>query len=197
MEKDRQSVLIVDDESLSLEIAGNALSGLYDVLTAESGIEALEKIREQPVDLILLDIVMPGMGGFEICRRLKASKTAGEIPIIFMTAQTAIEDILKGFVMGAVDYVTKPFKTTELLARVKTHMDLAKARESERQLIADLQDALAKVKQLSGLLPMCSNCKKIRDDEGYWHQVERYLASYSDALISQAVCPECAKKIYP
>jgi PleD family two-component response regulator len=197
MREEKQTVLIVDDEDISIEVLSNALGRQYNILVAKDGKEALKLLANSHVELILLDIMMPEMDGFEVCRRLKDSETTREIPVIFMTGRKETEDIVKGFNAGALDYVTKPFNITELMARVKTHLDMARVRESERELIAELQNALAKVKQLSGLLPMCSVCKKVRDDAGYWHQVEQYLATYSDALIASGACPDCMMKHYP
>jgi DNA-binding response OmpR family regulator len=197
MQEEIQTVLIVDDEAISIDVLSDALGRKYNVLVARNGSEALKLAAVNHADLILLDIMMPEMDGFEVCKRLKESERTREIPVIFMTGRKDTEDIVKGFNAGAMDYVTKPFNITELLARVKTHLDMVRVRETERELIAELQNALAKVKQLSGLLPMCSVCKKVRDDEGYWHQVEQYLASYSDALITSGACPDCMKKHYP
>jgi len=197
MREEKQTVLIVDDEDIVIDLLSSALGAIGNILIAKNGEEALKRAANGHVDLILLDIMMPDMDGLEVCRRLKDSDMTRDIPVIFMTVRRTPEDIVKGFNAGALDYVTKPFNVPELMARVKTHLDLVRVRESERELIAELQDALAKVKQLSGLLPMCSVCKKIRDDKGYWYQVEQYLALYSDALISSGACPDCMKKHYP
>ncbi|MCB1192663.1 MAG: hybrid sensor histidine kinase/response regulator [Leptospiraceae bacterium] len=118
-------VLIVDDIPKNLQLLGQVLSKEgYKIIIASNGIQALKVTEKVIPDLILLDIMMPGMDGFEICYRLKKSKQTSEIPIIFLTAKTEPEDIVKGFQAGAVDYVTKPFNTLELIQRVKTHLDL-------------------------------------------------------------------------
>ena len=120
-----------------------------------------------------------------------------DIPIIFLTAKVEIDDIVRGFKIGAADYVAKPFNSAELLARVRTQLDLKKSRDSEKRLIAELQQALHDVKTLSGLLPICASCKKIRDDHGYWQQAEEYISDKSDAKFSHSLCPDCIKKLYP
>ncbi|MCW5207336.1 response regulator, partial [Desulfobulbus sp. US2] len=128
-----------------------------------------------------------GMNGFEICRRIKADKKLAALPIIFMTALDSVGDKVTGFSVGAVDYITKPFQQVEVLARINTHITL---RKRERELEA----ALDEIKTLNGILPICSYCKQIRNDEGYWQQVEEYISEHSQAMFSHGVCPICYKK---
>lgn len=121
----KQKVLIVDDIPKNIELAANILRTKdYNVTYAKSGLSALQKIESIDFDLILLDIMMPEMDGFEVCKKLKESEKTRDIPIIFLTARTETENVVKGLEMGAVDYVTKPFKAEELLARVRTHLDI-------------------------------------------------------------------------
>ena len=123
--KKPQSILIVDDESKNVQLLANLLTGeSYEIEAAMSGEEALDWLNERPFDLILMDVMMPGMNGYEVCRKIKENSNLSSIPIIFLTARTETEDIVRGFEAGAVDYVTKPFRTTELLSRVKTHMKI-------------------------------------------------------------------------
>ena len=191
-------VLIVDDVEKNIEVLGNLLSDRsYGIAFAMSGEQALATVDELAPDLILLDIMMPGMDGLEVCRTLKERPATRETPIIFLTARTEVEDIARGFEAGAVDYVTKPFQAAELLARVQTHIALKEARDERNRLIGELQTALDEVKVLSGLLPICSFCKKIRDDQGYWQKVEYYIARHSDATFSHGICPTCMKKHFP
>lgn len=121
----KNSVLIVDDNHTNLGVIFNVLdeSGL-EVLLAQDGERALEKIKYVIPDLILLDIMMPGIDGFETCSRIKSNALTAETPIIFMTALDNVEDKVRGFSLGAVDYITKPFQKEEVLARVKMHLDL-------------------------------------------------------------------------
>ena len=117
------TILAVDDSEINLDILVGILKR-YDVIPALSGEEALEILKEEEVDLILLDIVMPEMDGFEVCRRIKADDRTREIPVIFITVKSCEQDIQKGFELGVVDYVAKPFNAIELLARVQTHLNL-------------------------------------------------------------------------
>lgn len=187
-------VLIVDDTPLNLQIIADTLSakGLR-VVIAESGEQALTIVERIPPDIILMDVVMPGIDGFETCRRLKLHKTTQAIPVIFMTALDDPEYVMRGFDAGGVDYIGKPLRLKEVLARVETHLWLRYMQTQLEAQNAQLQEALAKVKTLKGLLPICANCKKIRDDQGYWNQIEAYIEEHSDALFTHGLCPECVK----
>ncbi|MBT3258149.1 MAG: two-component system response regulator [Deltaproteobacteria bacterium] len=128
------TVLVVDDTEANVDILVDALGELYDVSVAMDGREAVETVEAEAPDLILLDIMMPEMDGYEVCETLKADHRYTKIPIIFLTALTEIENKTRGFQMGAVDYITKPFEITEVQARVKTHLSLVLAgRELEMQ----------------------------------------------------------------
>lgn len=191
-------VLIVDDVPENIQVLAGVLSNEYcEIAAATSGEQSLKLIRKSCPDLILLDIMMPGMDGFEVCRKLKDIPETKNIPVIFLTAMTEIDHIVKGFELGAVDYVTKPFNSAEMLSRVRTHLKLKKAMDAEKELIANLKEALAQVKQLSGIIPICSNCKNIRNDDGYWQQVEKYINEHSGAMFTHGICPDCVRKLYP
>lgn len=126
-------VLIVDDALKNLQIIANMLSKEnYEIAMAESGQIALSMLEEIAPDLILLDIMMPGMNGYEVCEKIKENSKLNDIPIIFLTAKTETDDIVKGFELGAADYISKPFKIPELLSRIKVHIEL---REKTRQLL--------------------------------------------------------------
>ncbi len=138
MQRPRPLLLIVDDVSQNLQVLGNALrEEEYDISAAISGKQALSIAAETHPDLILLDIMMPEMDGFETCRRLNEDPSTRDIPVIFLTAKTAPEDIVRGFELGAVDYVTKPFNRQELLARVAIHLELKRSREQLQKTISD------------------------------------------------------------
>jgi len=147
-EPKRPIVLIVDDTQIEIQIMATALSMKgYQTAVAMNGREALDNVEKILPDLILLDIMMPGMDGFEVCRTLKGSASTMDIPVIFLTVKDEIEDIVKGFDAGAVDYVTKPFNSAELLARVRTHVELKKKNDNEKYLISRLTATLAEQRQ--------------------------------------------------
>jgi len=99
--------------------------------------------------------------------------------------------------IGGVDYVTKPFQKEELIARIENHLEIRRLTKALEQKNKELQEEIAKVKTLKGLLPICANCKKIRDDKGCWHQVEAYIRDHSEVDFSHSICPECMKELYP
>jgi len=131
----KSRILVVDDISKNLQVVGTILRNEgYHVMPATSGLQALERVSAQPPDLILLDLMMPEMDGLEVCSRLKAEPLTRQIPVIFLTASNEMEHLMKGFEAGAVDYITKPFNAPELLARVRTHLELKHARERLREM---------------------------------------------------------------
>jgi PleD family two-component response regulator len=191
------TVLIVDDNHKNLQVLGTILQELsYEVAFSDNGALALSIAEKLLPDLILLDVMMPEMDGFEVCRRLKLKPEVHSIPVIFLTAKTDPESIVAGFECGAVDYVTKPFNRNELLARVKTHVLLHRSKRALREKNETLEKALAEIKTLRGIIPICANCKKIRDDEGAWKQIESYIQSHSEASFSHGICPDCIRKLY-
>ena len=126
----KRLVLIVDDLPDNLQVlAGHLTEAGHEILAANSGPRAIALVRNRKPDLILLDIMMPGMDGMEVCKILKSDPDSADIPVIFITARTETVDLLQGFRMGAVDYITKPFNSEELVARVRTHLELKSSRD--------------------------------------------------------------------
>lgn len=188
---ERLKLLIVDDVPENLTILYRTLSDEYEIIGASSGQEALRLMPLTNPDMILLDIMMPEMNGYEVCRILKEQDDFRDIPVIFITALIEETDEAKGFALGAVDYITKPFKPSILKHRVSTHLALKSQRDELALKNAELEEALRSVKELSGLLPICMHCKKIRDDKGYWNQLETYISDHSSVLFSHGICPDC------
>jgi CheY-like chemotaxis protein len=191
-------ILLVDDLSENISALAIALESEGFILEmASSGEEALQIVESFLPDLILLDIRMGAMDGFETCRQLKKRDVTNDIPVIFLTVSKETKDIDQGFLCGGVDYISKPFRQEEVCARVRTHLHLRVLMKRQEHLIVELQKALEKVKVLSGLLPICASCKDIRDDKGYWKQVEVYIRDHSEAEFTHSICPDCTKRLYP
>lgn len=191
-------ILIVDDNPTNLGVLFDYLKELgYRVLVHTSGESAITAIRQMPPDIVLLDVMMPGIDGFETCRRLKANNATKDIPVIFMTALTDTVDEVKGLEVGAVDYITKPIQVETVSARINTHLALHSTQKQLEEKNLQLQQALKNIKTLKGLIPICANCKQIRDDEGFWHQVEDYIRNHTDAKFSHGLCPDCMESLYP
>jgi CheY-like chemotaxis protein len=205
-------ILIVDD-SPDQQVLLRAIleqAGHGDLLSADSAKTAfsmLDMDGPRPparVDLILMDILMPELDGVEACRQIKRRRHLCDIPIIMVTANNDRSNLQAAFSAGANDYITKPVNSLELLARassalaLKKEMDCRKAREEElRRSNDELQKALRDVKVLRGLIPICASCKKIRNDGGFWQQLEEYIGEHSEAEFSHGICQPCVKKLYP
>lgn len=187
----KSKILIVDDVPENIRMLMEILKDDHEIIPATSGEDALKKARVEPMpDLILLDIVMPGIDGYEVCKTLKEDEKTSNITVIFLTAISEVMDDAKAFDIGAVDFITKPFNPATVKARIKTQLKL-------KNTIDKLKKALVEVKELSCLLPICASCKKIRDDKGYWNQIEKYFLDHSDITFSHSICPDCVVKLYP
>lgn len=212
------NILIVDDVPENIKVLGNILQrDGYAIFIAIGGRQAIDMSLKNEFDLILLDIMMPDMDGYQVCRRLKSESRTSDIPVIFITAKTEHQDIVRGFEVGAVDYVTKPFNAAELSARVQIHLDLKHAKKTIQDQAEELtwtnkrlmkknqklEQALAEIETLKGLLPVCSNCKKIRlpkADTGKlssWISLEAYLHEHTAAEVTHSICPGCIAELYP
>lgn len=205
-------ILVVDDISKNIQVLGTILGRQgYAVSYATSGKKAIEMTHSQEFDLILLDVMMPEMDGFEVCRELKNTLRTRDIPIIFLTAKTEQKDINFGLQLGAVDYLTKPVNDVELIARVGTHLSLQRAKKEIEKRNRELEEKNAELARLleentraqdeittlRGLIPICAQCKKIRDDKGYWNQIETYISERSEAKFTHSICLTCARELYP
>ena len=140
--------------------------------------------------------MMPGLDGPQVCRRLREQKEQVPTYIILLTALTGKQDIIAGLGAGADDYVTKPFDRGELLARVGVGERVIALEDALSARVAELEEALSHIRTLQGILPICSYCRKVRDDEGYWQQVETYVRDHSEAQFSHGICPECFEQVW-
>jgi DNA-binding response OmpR family regulator len=187
------NVLVADDHDVNRKLLRTILAAEgYNVVEARNGREALT-ILQQATDSIvgLVDWEMPELEGIEVCRQARASSSDKPLFLILVTVRDSKQDVVAGLLAGANDYVTKPFDKTELLARVKVGSQMVQLQQTLTERVEELKEALINVKQLSGLLPICSYCKKIRDDQNYWTQVESYVGKHSEAKFSHSICPEC------
>lgn len=210
--EEAMSIMIVDDSVDDRVLLQRTLegAGYKELVQAGSGAEALKLLSGSPpgkgteVDLILLDIVMPGMDGIEACKNIKAIEPLRDVLVIMVTVKSETAELERAFTAGAMDYITKPLDKVELLVRVrsalalKREMDCRKARELElAKRTEELEHALREVKTLRGFIPICASCKKVRNDQGYWQGVERYLRDHSEAEFTHDICPDCIQKLYP
>jgi phosphoserine phosphatase RsbU/P len=190
-------ILIAEDDMVSrVLLEATLIKWGYEVTVACDGVAAWELLQsDDPPPLAILDWMMPGLDGLQICRKVRDIPTTTPPYLILLTAKGRREDIVTGLQAGADDYVTKPFDREELHARVQVGMRIIELQHSLADRVKALEEALARVKQLQGLLPICSYCKKIRDDQNYWQQVENYISKHSEAQFSHSICPDCYESL--
>jgi sigma-B regulation protein RsbU (phosphoserine phosphatase) len=190
-------VLIADDDLMSRRLLeATLLRWGYDVVTAANGEEAWAALHQpDPPSIMVLDWLMPRQDGIEVCRKVRAHSHLKSAYIILLTSRISKEDLVQGLEAGADDYVTKPFDTAELRARIQVGVRVLELQRALAGRVRDLENALSCVKQLQGLLPICCYCKKIRDDQNYWHQVEAYVGTHAGVQFSHGICPECSDKL--
>lgn len=189
-------ILIAEDDVVSSRYLESTLGKWgYEVIVASNGAAAWQVLGgpENPA-LAILDWMMPEMDGLEVCRKVRESPATAGIYVILLTARGGRDDTVRGLEAGADDYVTKPFDLEELRARVRVGVRVARLQSLLAKRVRQLEEALARVKQLQGLLPICSYCKKIRNDRNYWQQVEGYISERSEAQFSHGICPDCYAK---
>ena len=171
----------------------------YEIVAACDGVEAWQRLQEDAApNLVLLDWSMPQLDGLEVCRRVRQLPQAWGTYVILVTAKGSKEEIVAGLEAGADDYITKPFDPGELKARLQAGVRIVELQRSLAERVRQLEAALSRVTQLHGLLPICGYCKRIRDDQNYWQQVESYISSHADVSFSHGVCPDCyEQKVKP
>jgi len=196
------SVLYVEDEAITRSAVARMLKRRVEtVYEAENGKEGLELFKQNRPNIVISDIRMPVLDGMGMSKEIKLLDKNSKI--ILTTAHSDANILLDSIEVGVDKYILKPLDMDALYSAIEqcaeTVMLERKIQQQNREkdeLIAKLQEALENVKKLSGLIPICSNCKKIRTDEGYWKQIEGYISEHSEARFSHGICPDCAKKIY-
>ena len=189
--------LVADDDPATVLLLRRTLArwGL-DVVVAADGLAALKAVEADPeIGLAVLDWNMPGLDGPEVCRRIRANPARVHLHLLLLTAREGRADVISGLDAGADDYLSKPFDPEVLRARVGVGLRVLKLKERLAERVAELEAARSKVKQLHGLLPICSYCKHVRTDGDYWEQVEQYVSEHSDLQFSHGICPVCYDKV--
>jgi DNA-binding response OmpR family regulator len=188
--------LIADDDRVTATILASALRRWgFEVTLAHDGRTAWEHIVSHRPQMIILDWMMPEIDGLDLCHRIRQEPGSAHAYVILLTSRDASADRVKGLDAGADDYVTKPFDREELRARIMVGKRVARIQSELGDRVSELQQALANVRQLEGLIPICSYCSRIRSDQDSWEQMESYVSAHSSATFSHGICPTCLEKM--
>ena len=192
-------ILIAEDDITSRSLLKVLLTKRgHEVVATVNGAEAWQAMQlPDAPPLAILDWMMPEMDGLDVCRRVRTLETDRPPYIIMLTTKGEKADIVAGLEAGANDYLPKPYDPGELHARIDVGRRLIEMQAILAGKIEELREALDHIKTLQGILPICSFCKKIRGDQGYWTQVESYISKHTDARFTHCICPECLKQHYP
>ena len=176
-------ILIADDDRTTTVMLGRTLESWgFRVTVVDDGVAAWARMTDEDSPaLVIADWMMPGIDGLEVCRRARAADLPAPVYLILLTGRNSRQDLVAGLEAGADDYLTKPFDPDELRARIHV---------GQRTLAL-----IANIKRLTGLLPICAYCKRIRSDHDYWEQVESYITEHTDARFSHGICPPCFEKV--
>jgi phosphoserine phosphatase RsbU/P len=193
-------ILVAEDDAVARKILAATLERLgWNVVTAKDGNAAWELFEtlkgNSAPELAVLDWMMPGLEGIEICRRLRSTPGFEFVYIILLTSRGDKEDLADGLAAGANDYIAKPFDPVELEARVRVGVRMVSLQRTLAARVTELEAALGEVRALQGLLPICSYCKKVRNEANYWEQVDSYLTSHSGLELTHGICPACLDKM--
>ncbi len=235
---EKTRILIVEDSPTQMEELKYILEKKgYMVDAASNGKEAMVYLEGKIPTIIISDVMMPEMDGYQLCRKIKSDDKLKIIPVLLLTTLSDPDDVVKGLDCGADNFVTKPYEENVLLSRIEyillnyevrksnptdigieimfggkkqyitssriqildmlisTYETAVQKNRELEQANRELREANEKIQTLSGLIPICSVCKKIRDDEGYWNQLEHYLSQHSQATFSHGYCPTCAADV--
>jgi len=192
IEKNIKVLVAEDDYLVSQDIIRELKAhGYMNIIEAADGVEAFEKTCSQHPDVVLMDVMMPKLDGLGAAQKIMACCPT---PIVILTAYESQDSVDHAGAAGVAAYLAKPPRPGEL----ERAMSIGMARHADlmelQRLNKELLQALAEVKRLRGILPICCSCKKIRDDKGYWKQIEAYISEHSEALFSHGLCPACAEK---
>jgi CheY-like chemotaxis protein len=190
-------ILVAEDETNVAAVLEARLQAFGYTVCAivRTGPEAIAYAKRHHPDLVLMDILLASeMNGIEAARQIRE---LSDVPIIFMTCLNDPAVLDSAIQTNPSGYLVKPYENAELRSCIEIALIRYRAAKEREKLIAQLEEALLQVKRLSGLLPICAACKKIRDNQGHWHQVEEYITTHSEAGFSHGICPQCARELYP
>lgn len=195
--KRRSTILIVeDDKNVAAVLEARLESFGYNACAiAETGAQAIHQSRSHKPDLILMDILLKGeMNGIETAEQIASEY---DVPIIYLSCLNTDEIMNQAAQTNPYGYLIKPYHNSELRLTIEIALIKHAAAKEREKLIEALEKSLEEIKQLSGLLPICAKCKRIRDEHDNWHEIETYISNHSEADFSHSLCPDCARALYP
>ena len=190
-----EKILLVEDEGIvllhikkTLESLGYAISGV-----ATTGEDAIIKAMESRPDLVLIDVVLKGVvDGIDAAEKIRA---LFNIPVIYLSAHSDEGTLQRAKVTEPFGYIVKPFRERDLYIAIEFALYKSKMDSERKASMHQLQDAFSRIRTLQGLIPVCAWCKKVRDDKGYWEQLEEYISQHTDADFTHGICPDCIEKV--
>lgn len=190
-------ILIAEDDAISLRVLESTLRKWgHEVVAVTDGAAALTVLSDPTgPNLAILDWMMPKLDGVQVCAQLRMAGLGRFLYLLLLTAKSQKSDIVTGLEGGADDYLVKPFDREELRARLNAGIRICELQTQLAERVRQLEEALQRVHELQGLLPICCYCKKVRDDQNYWHEVETYISTRSGTTFSHGICPDCKGKI--
>jgi phosphoserine phosphatase RsbU/P len=190
-------ILVADEDDISRLALEAVLAGHgHEVVAVADGQQAWQAVQASDAPKItILDSVSPRLCAIDICRRIRQQQTLQAIYVVLLTVRDNRAHNREALEAGADDYVSKPFDADELQVRVNVGVKVVQLRSELAQRVTQLEEARARVQHLQGLLPICSYCKSIRDDNDYWHRVEKYIGAHSDVQFTHGICPDCWKNV--
>jgi DNA-binding response OmpR family regulator len=192
-------VLIAEDDPVSRRVLEVSLMKWgHEVVVTSNGEEAWAALQSDPtLRLAVLDWMMPELDGVEVCKRARLRSDADYVYLILVTAKAQKEDLIAGLEAGADDFIAKPFDSAELRSRLRVGERIVNLKGALELKVSELEAALAHVKRLQGLLPICMHCRKIRTELATWQSLEEYVEDHSDATFSHGICEECMTRYHP
>jgi DNA-binding response OmpR family regulator len=190
-------VLIADDDpGIRGGIAAQIKADGFEAVPCGNGAEALQWLTGGDAPPIaLVDWVLPDCSGVDVCRMVRGAGNQSVPYIIMLTVKREPRDVAEALDAGANDYVTKPFSMMELRARIRVARRVAELQQALQRQVNRAETARREVSQLTGLIPVCSRCRQVRDDADYWQELERYFSAHADTRVTRGVCPTCSAKL--
>jgi phosphoserine phosphatase RsbU/P len=190
-------ILIADDDLICRSMLEDQLTDWgHEVISVADGTAAWHVLQSADAPSIaVLDWMMPGMDGIAVCQEVRARARSSPPYLILLTSLQEKPSIVTGLKSGADDYVCKPFDPDELHARIDVGIRISELQQKLADRVLELEQALAHVKRLQGILPICSYCKKVRNDQNYWQQVDAYVSEHAEVMFSHGICPECLPQV--